>query len=205
MSFGDDPESVADLKIPVLPTGTNWAKNDSIVTVAFAVDDSGDVVEAIALTGDEILKKPSERAALDSKFTPPVLDGEKMPMNGRIAYKFIERDNVEITLEEIRIVMTPEKRRRLTKKYKLHFWVFALVDRLDKGIEEPSEYESRFVSNGIADVRVMLKTGTTEALKQLEKAGLKIYKTRGNLAFGKIKIEKLYDLAELEVVKYVTP
>ena len=76
---------------------------------------------------------------------------------------------------------------------------------MDKGISAPSEFESRFVNDGIADIRVTMEIGSHEVVRQLEKAGLKVYKTSGNLVFGKIEIEKLYDLAELEVVRYVTP
>jgi len=93
----------------------------------------------------------------------------------------------------------------LTKKYKLHFWIYALVDRLEKGSEKPSEWESRFVKTGVADVRVLVKDGAENVNGILEAAGLKIYKSNDRMVYGHIEIDRLYALAELEEVKYVTP
>ncbi|NNE66566.1 MAG: VWA domain-containing protein [Pyrinomonadaceae bacterium] len=197
--------TVADLKKPVIPARAKWSGENSVVEVDFKVDETGQVIEAKARSGNKILKKPSEEAALGSKFTAPMVEGDPMRMNGRLAYKFIDRENVEITLESMSIELTPAKKRELTKKFKLHSWIYGLVDRLEKGAEKPSEFEPKFVENGIADIRVVLADGVQDGEKTLKKAGLKIYKSNGSIVYGKIKAKKVYGLAELDEVKYVTP
>ncbi len=201
----DVTTSLAKLEIPSIPVKAKWNQSESVVRVEFSVDETGSVFKAKAVSGSKNLMKPSEKAAMDSKFTPPELDGDKMRMNGLLSYKFVDRENIEITLEEMRLELTPEKRRQLTKKYKLHFWIYALVERLDKGETAASEFEDKFVKNGVADVRVILNDGVTDGVKQLEKAGLKVYKSSGTMVYGHIPIKKLYDLAELGAVKYVSP
>ncbi len=201
----DITASLAKLEKPSIPVKAKWKQENSIVRVEFSVDETGNVVKAKAVSGSKNLMKPSEKAAMDSKFTPPELDGDKMRMNGLLAYKFVDRDNIEITLEEMRLELTPEKRRQLTKKYKLHFWIYALVERLDNGETAASEFESKFVKDDVADVRVILNDGAVDGVKLLEKAGLKVYKSSGTMVYGHIKINKLYELAELDAVRYVSP
>jgi Ca-activated chloride channel family protein len=202
----DEPtSSVATLEKPLIPIKAKWSKKDSIVKVEFDVNEKGAVVKAKAVSGNKSLKKPSEKAALSSKFTPPVVEGDKMPMSGLISYKFVDRENIEITLEAMKVELTPAKRRSLTKKYKLHFWVYALVDRLDLGSTEPSDFEARFVKQKVADLRVVLNDGVKDGKKLLQKAGFDVYKTNGTIFYGKIKIKRIYDLAKLDAVHYVSP
>jgi len=59
------------------------------VTVRVLIDESGSVIRACAVEGQICLLKASESAAYRSKFSPTLLEGKPVKVNGVIMYKFI--------------------------------------------------------------------------------------------------------------------
>lgn len=100
---------------------------------------------------------------------------------------------------------TPEEKREYRLKEKLHAWIYALVDRLGKNISAATDNESKFVRDGKADVRVDLSTKNAAVLEKLKAAGLEITTEKGLNISGRIAIEKLAALAEIEEVKLILP
>ncbi len=90
---------------------------------------------------------------------------------------------------------------------KLHRSLAAVVERLHEKNRTPSPQEATFVKNGKAEVQVWLVETSAETLATLKQLGFELLlkpKT-GNVVIGRIPIEKLAALAELQAIRYVTP
>jgi Ca-activated chloride channel family protein len=201
----DITSSVAKLPKPEIPQNLKWTKKDGLVNVEFSVNEKGDVLTAKAISGLAALKKPSETAALESKFSPPTFEGEPLRMAGVIVYNFVDSKTVEISLDKMRVELSPEIKRKLLLKQKLHFWLYDVVERLDKNDEKPTANEANFVFKGKAEIQVILTQNTPEIIANLKKAGLEIEQDDDVRIVGRIAIEKLAQLAEIEQVRYVSP
>jgi hypothetical protein len=89
-------------------------------------------------------------------------------------------------------------------KDKLHAWLYALVDRLrKKAAAGPNE--SKFVHDGKAEIVVSLSSSSAAAIEKLRKAGLEIVSEKGNILTGRISIEKLAGLADMNEIKLILP
>jgi hypothetical protein len=201
----DITSSVAKLPKPEIPQNLKWTKKDGLVNVEFSVNEKGDVLTAKAVSGLAALKKPSETAALESKFSPPTFEGEPLRMSGVIVYNFVDSKTVEISLDKMRVELSPEIKRKLLLKQKMHFWLYDFVERLDKNDEKPTANEANFVFKGKAEIQVILTQNTPEIIANLKKAGLEIEQDDDVRIVGRIAIEKLAQLAEIEQVRYVSP
>jgi TonB family protein len=89
---------------------------------------------------------------------------------------------------------------------KLHFWVFAAFERLQKGQLGPAENETKFVREGFADVEIRLTAKTPETLEKLKSAGFEIVSAdKAKIVTGKVSVGKLSKLAEIAEVQYIFP
>lgn len=204
-SDDDITSSVATLSKPEIPQKLKWTKQEGLVNVEFSVNEKGDVFAAKAVSGISALKKPSENAALKSKFSPPTFEGEALRMSGVILYNFVDSQTVEISLDKMRVELTPEITRRILLRQKLHFWIYDAVERLDKGETKAGVNEESFIFDGKAEIQVILTDNTPEIIAKLKKAGLEIEKEIETRIIGRIAIEKIAGLAEIEEVSYVSP
>ncbi len=193
------------IKKPGIPGDAEIPEKGSKVTVAILVDESGDVYAAKAADGEELLKKPSEKAALGSSFTPAEYQGTRLKMSGVLTYEFLPNDEVNVTVVELKAIYPEKLKRQIELKQKLHFWVYGVIDRFRKGEEKPAPNESRFVKSGIASVRLKIAVTSETALGKLRDAGLKIEAADGDKVRGTIPVGKLLALAELKEVKYISP
>jgi len=62
---------------------------DGQVNVQILLDEQGKIVSAKAISGNQLLWQAAEEAALKSKFTPTLLDGENVRINGVLVYHFV--------------------------------------------------------------------------------------------------------------------
>lgn len=74
---------------PVYPPDAKANKIGGSVSVQVLVDESGKVVSANAVNGHNLLKQPSEKAALSSRFTPAKVNGQPVKVTGIIVYRFV--------------------------------------------------------------------------------------------------------------------
>lgn len=76
---------------PEYPAGAKSARAQGIVTVQVTVDESGKVIYAKAINkvAHITLALASEDAARQARFTPTLLDGKPVKVNGIITYRFI--------------------------------------------------------------------------------------------------------------------
>jgi hypothetical protein len=102
--------------------------------------------------------------------------------------------------------MTPEMLHTQRLKEKLHFWIYALVDRLQRNVSTPTANEALFVKDGKAEVAITLAAKTPETLAALKALGFELVSEKGKvIVIGRIPAEKLTALADLDAVKLVLP
>jgi hypothetical protein len=90
-------------------------------------------------------------------------------------------------------------------KAKMHNWVYALMERISKGYSKKADNESLFVRDGKASIVVDLTSVSDAVREKLRSAGFEIVSEKGLRLTGRISIEKLAALAEIDEVKLITP
>jgi len=111
-----------------------------------------------------------------------------------------------IAKEPSKPVLSPEELRDQRRKDKLHFWIYALVNRLQKNVSTPTANESLFVKDGKAEVVITLTARNPETLTALKVFGFELVSEKGKTeVLGRIPIEKLAALADIDTVKLVLP
>ncbi len=58
------------------------------VNVQVTLDEAGNVISAKAVSGHTLLRQSAERAARDAKFSPTILNGQRVKVTGLIVYRF---------------------------------------------------------------------------------------------------------------------
>jgi hypothetical protein len=100
---------------------------------------------------------------------------------------------------------TPAQVREKAVKQKLHTWLYAVVDRVEKKAS-PTPNESTFVRDGRASVEIVFTAAVAPGvLEKLKALGFEVGKADGKSVVGSIVIEKLRELADIDEVKYVMP
>jgi TonB family protein len=74
---------------PAYPEIARSAKAAGVVVVEVTIDEMGDVIEARAVSGHELLRAAAVEAARQAKFTPTKLSGQPVKVSGAITYKFV--------------------------------------------------------------------------------------------------------------------
>lgn len=197
-----------DLPKPVVPANAHWNGQNGLVNVQIKINETGDVVSAQAVSGHPLLKAAAEMAARKAKFAPVSIAGIGVEIVGEIVYKFAAQpDKTEISIGKMSVApLAPENRRRISAATKLHFWIFALVERLQKANGAPAANEAKFVKNGKADVQIELTRKTPETIAKLKATGFEIIDDKNaKTVTGRIAIEKLADLTTISEVRYVLP
>ncbi len=97
-----------------------------------------------------------------------------------------------------------EKQRKIAAR--IHPSIAAVIARL-KSSEVPKAGEARFVRDGKAEIQVWLIDKTPENLAKLKELGFEILldSRTSKVVIGRLTIEKLANLAELDFVRYVSP
>ena len=106
--------------------------------------------------------------------------------------------------EAARIEREAKLRQMLAEK--LHFWIFAAVERMQKGLTAPAVNEDRFVTGGKANIEIVFAARTPATIEKLKALGMQVTLIKGALrAEGIIPAEKLAELAVMEEVKLILP
>jgi Ca-activated chloride channel family protein len=103
--------------------------------------------------------------------------------------------------------LSPEERQRRQILSKLHPSIAAVVERLRNKQTQQSAEEAKFVRDGKAEIQVWLADKSPATIERLGKLGFEIVLNpqSSKLIIGRLPIEKLAALAELDVVKFVSP
>ena len=103
------------------------------------------------------------------------------------------------------VPLNAEDKRDAELAQKMHFWVYAVATRANKGVAQATSNESMFVRDGKASVRVELDPRDEVSADKLKQAGLEIASNNKFTVTGKIALEKLAHLAEVKQVIYIAP
>lgn len=101
----------------------------------------------------------------------------------------------------------PEEQRADRVRAKVHPAVLALIDRVKKKDDTQPISFPGFVRDGKAEVQVWLKVKSDEARAKLKELGFEVVldPASSNLMIGRVPIDKVELLADLEFVRYVSP
>ena len=192
---------------PTLSNEALAAKARGKVDVDISIARDGTVTSATADHGDKLLREAAVTAAKLTRFGPTVVDGFAVRVTGTITYEFKEGGVIDIFLKKMKAEpLNDEDRRAAAMAAKMHFWIYDLVMRLERGSGEPSANEASFVRDGIASVRVELGTRSASALASLRAAGLEVTGESGrNAVVGRVPLAKLASLAAIDAVTLIMP
>jgi hypothetical protein len=175
------------------------------------IDESGNVIAAKAVGGNPQLRASAVAAAREAKFAPTMLSGKPVKVTGAIVYNFDSPDatptSSSVVLGEEKVASLLEEEKRRVLQAKLQSSLLALVYRLKDKNAKPSAEEAKFVLEGKAEIQVWLTEKSEAALEQLKQPGFEVIlnpKT-ARLIIGRVPVEKLSALAELDVVRYIAP
>jgi TonB family protein len=148
-------------------------------------------------------------AARQITFKPKMVNGVAMSVVVTVDYLFsldakeprvVEDDGASLT------EVTPEMLREQKLKEKLHAWVYALIDRLRLSKNDLTPNEAKFVRDGKAEIVVVLNAKSADTIEKLKALGLEVGSTKDGISVtGRIAVEKLTALAELDGVKWILP
>jgi protein TonB len=74
---------------PEYPAAAKAARAQGTVTVQIVVDEKGDVVSAVAVSGHPLLQPAGVEAARRAKFEPTTVCGQPVKVSGVITYNFV--------------------------------------------------------------------------------------------------------------------
>jgi TonB family protein len=190
-----------NLQKPTYPAAANAVHASGAVMIQVTIDENGNVISATPISGHPLLKQAAEQAARASKFSPTLLSGQKVQTTGIIVYNFGEGQGnpVSSTISAAKEPLpTPEMLKQNRLREKLHPPILALV--------ENSQITAEFVADGKAEVEIWLKQITPEIIEKLKTYGFELIESKQEkFVIGKIPIDKIVELVEIEEVEYILP
>jgi Ca-activated chloride channel family protein len=201
---------------PVYPaaiSAADAAKTASPVSVEVTVDPaSGSVLTAKAVPGSgaaggagrAAFYKAAETAAIGAKFQIPNVGRDILKITGNIAYNFKKDKKVEAAEQLLNAQIT-------VKPNKYSVAVRALVERLKAnqlaGGGDSAAGEAKFVAAGKASVVIRVNDLKPETVAALKNAGVEVVAemASSNAVVGRIAIEKIAALADLDAVIFISP
>jgi Ca-activated chloride channel homolog len=188
---------VANAPKPQYPANIRIADS---VNVEVTLDRAGNVLTAKAVSGGRTLQPLAEAAAKSATFEMPRTELEIVKITGVITYNFA-RDKTVAVSEYLQSALVE------TKPNKYHSSIRVLVNRLKTNTLQRSPDESKFVRDGKAEVVVRLKDLKPETIEELKKLGFELLTevTAANAVVGRIPIEKIAMLNEIEAVTFISP
>lgn len=74
---------------PAYPSAAKAVRASGKVDVEVLIDENGNVICAVAINGHPLLRLSSEKAALETKFSPTTLEGKRVKVTGTVTYNFV--------------------------------------------------------------------------------------------------------------------
>ncbi|MCU1265675.1 MAG: uncharacterized protein JWM21_1993 [Acidobacteria bacterium] len=122
------------------------------------------------------------------------------PPKASPAYEISEEKDESSPLSEA-------EQKRAALQAKLHPWILAVIDRLQKKDMTLGADEAKFIRNGNAELQVWLTDKSDETLIKLRALGFEVVldPKSAKLVIGRLPIDKLAALADLKAVRYIAP
>jgi Ca-activated chloride channel family protein len=204
---------------PNYPAAGKTVSASGVVSVQVIVDESGKVISATPISGHPLLRAAASQAASKAEFAPTMLSGKPVRVTGVITYTFTGPTSATSDVTAVWGITdseAPDKPlaprptaaalRDTMLKEKMHSWIYGLVTRLRTSAYDLTKNEAMFVTDGKAIVRIELWMNEPDVLKKLETLGFEILsKDNGKTLTGRIAVEKLAALAEIEELRLILP
>jgi Ca-activated chloride channel homolog len=200
-----------NLPKPGYPVAAKAVSAGGSVSVQVVIDENGIVLSSSATSGHPLLRQAAEQASKAATFSPTLLSGQKVKTVGVIVYNFLPGSGSSTVTEGVRSVsdeppLSPKEQKLVRIAEKSHTWVYDLILRLEKGDNIPTANEAYFVKDGKAEIQIQLSSTSPEMLEKLKMLGFEISQEKQQLVLhGRISIEKISQLAEIEEVRFILP
>jgi Ca-activated chloride channel family protein len=170
----------------------NGRSSANLVTMS-----SGTVAETVTITKDERKSKPKRASGSGTGNG----SGSGSGSGGGIGYGYGRGDNDAATVKVESRPKTADEIHDDMIKAKLHMWLYALAQRDNKAVTN----KESFVRDGKASIVIELSKLSDAVREKLRAAGLEIVNEKRNKLYGRIAVEKLSALADIDEVKLVVP
>jgi len=103
--------------------------------------------------------------------------------------------------------LSEAEQKRAVLQAKVHPWILAVIDRLQKRELALGADEAKFIRNGNAELQIWLTEKSEETMVKLRALGFEVVldPKSAKMIIGRLPIEKLAALAELPAVRYIAP
>jgi Ca-activated chloride channel family protein len=191
---------------PVYPPTAKAARATGAVQIQITVNESGEVIDARAISGHTLLRDAAAQAARQWRFKPTQLSGKPVKTQGILTFNFTPGKTASSGAS---VPLTPLTEEQVNQQFftNLHPSIIAVVERLKNKEAKPGAEESKFVRDGKAEIQVWLTDKSAATIEQLKKLGFEVIldPQSSKVIIGRLPIEKLAALAELAAVKYIAP
>jgi Gram-negative bacterial TonB protein C-terminal len=184
-------------------TAKRFAQN-TVVSVKIEIDENGKVIFAQAGNGNPLLQKLSEQAARKTSFSPTMVSGQAVKINGQIFYKFDQgKAAFSYRLEPVKYEPPPIPYDFLNR---LKMFDSEIVSAIYDFRAKKSLASYAFIKNGRAAIQLCMSTKTPEILEKIKETGFELSEeTNGNGLAGQIAVGNLEKLADIEEIRFITP
>jgi Ca-activated chloride channel family protein len=114
---------------------------------------------------------------------------------------------LDVAAEDAAKPLSEAEQKRAALQAKVHPWILAVIDRLQKKEMTMGADEAKFIRNGNAEIQIWLADKSDETLVKLKSLGFEVIldPKSAKMVIGRLPIDKLAALAELKVVLYIAP
>src|SRR5262249_127669 len=150
---------------PVYPPIAKSASVKGAVQIQVTISESGEVMNAQAISGHPMLREAALQAAKQWRFKPTEMSGSPVKTQGVLTFNFDPGKNA--TPGET-VPMTPltEEQFKEQLRAKLHPAVIAVIERLKNKDVKPGAEELTFTRDGKAEIQVWLADKSAESIEQ---------------------------------------
>lgn len=191
---------------PAYPAAARAAHATGAVQVQITVNEMGEVINAQVISGHPLFRDAALQAAKQWRFKPTRLSGKPVKTQGVLSFNFAPGRNAA---PGATVSMTPLTDEQINQqsRAKLHPSIAAVIERLKNKGAKPSAEELKFTRDGKAEIQIWLADKSAATIERLKKIGFEVIldPQSSKALIGRLPIEKLAALAELDVVRYVAP
>lgn len=191
---------------PVYPATARAARATGAVQVQITVNELGEVINAQVIGGHPMFRDAALQAAKQWRFKPTELSGKPVKTQGVLSFNFSPGRNAAPSSS---VPMTPLTDEQISQqsRAKLHPSIAAVIERLKNKVAKPSAEELKFTRDGKAEIQIWLADKSAATIERLKKLGFEVIldPQSSKVIIGRLPVEKLAALAELDVVRYIAP
>jgi Ca-activated chloride channel family protein len=170
---------------PIVPEIASRARVSAIVMLEVSVDENGNVAEARVVRGHPLLNEAAINAVKQWKYSPTYLNGNPVPVNATVTVAFQSPGPPRPRLDQT---------------------VSTVIMRVKAG-QVSDLSKDPFIQDGKAELSLTMESRSGQLMAQLRAAGFEVvsWPESSLTAIGRIAVEKLESLLEIDAVRYIAP